>query len=539
MNLLIDLIAGKGDNHRALFLRNELKALFGKKSKNLKTLFYFSLLAFFAITFAQSGLVYLGYRMDNPYINWLTFPVSADIDNRYGLILSSLEDYKDKGVYSLDNVNGFHRYSLIFRNLEGKELDRVKGRTMAFPQDSLLFQKVLSKENLISSKISSYDQSTWDDRYLKYGVILTEELYDEIGCADDGSVYAEVRDYCLDLEVIAIVRSLPDRALFMTSYELYWGLQKSTEAGQSVFRYPNAKSMGVLVNSGGDPGGLQTELKQLMKRLSAESGVELESITMQAYENSCVFDQELTLVMTREPTEDKYNSLFEGVYSELGYYKPFVLEKYDMFRIGELSSQQESKYRSGSKNNTYSSVTLHFAEIDSIRQFRKLMLNEQEVDISLEQIEARENFNLVSILTNILALALMLFTLVSITIFISNVLRSHLERIKMNLGTFMAFGLSKDFLISGYTRLIIGMLIAVSLMVLVILLIIDYLNLPYLVLDLLGMNLKADFTEAFSVWNPWLFFLISLILFFTWRRCRSLVSSFIRHYPSDLIYNRT
>lgn len=539
MNLLIDLIAGKGDNHRALFLRNELKALFGKKSKNLKTLFYFSLLAFFAITFAQAGLVYLGYRMDNPYINWLTFPVSADIDSKYGLILSSLEEYKEKSVYSLDNVNGFHRYSLIFRNLESKELDRVKGRTMAFPQDTLLFRKVLSKENLISSRIPSFDVSTWDDRYLKYGVILTEELYDEIGCAEDGSVYAEVRDYCLDLELIAVVRSLPDRALFMSSYELYWGLVKSAEVGQDVFRYPKSKNMSLLVNSAGNPGELQTDLKESKERLSAVSGVELESITMHSYESSCVFDQELTLTMTRAPSEDKYNKLFDGVYSELAYYKPFVVEKYDMFRIGELSSQQANEYRSGSRNNTYSSVTLHFAEVDSIRQFRKLMLNEQEVDISLEQIEARENFNLVSILTNILALALMLFTLVSITIFISNILRSHLERIKMNLGTFMAFGLSKEFLISGYTRLITGMLVAVSLMVLVILLIIDYLNLPYYVLDLLGMNLKADFTEAFSVWNFWLFFLISLILFFTWRRCRSLVSSFIRHYPSDLIYNRT
>ncbi|NND94645.1 MAG: hypothetical protein HKN45_07230, partial [Flavobacteriales bacterium] len=293
------------------------------------------------------------------------------------------------------------------------------------------------------------------------------------------------------------------------------------------------------VTSGGDPGGLQTELKSLKERLTETTDVPVESITMQDHSGSCVFDQLLTIKLSNRPSEDRYNRIFDGIYSEFGFYKPFVLEDYDMFRLGELSTQLGSKYRSGSKDNTYSSVTLHFAEVDSIRQFRKLMLNEQEVDISLEQIEARENFNLVSILTSILALALMLFTLVSITIFISNVLRSHLERIKMNLGTFMAFGLSSKFLVSGYTRLITGMLIAVSIMVLVILMIIDYLNLPYHLLDTLGMNLKPDFNEAFSVWNYSLFFLISLILFFTWRRCRSLVTSFIRHYPSDLIYNRT
>ena len=223
----------------------------------------------------------------------------------------------------------------------------------------------------------------------------------------------------------------------------------------------------------------------------------------------------------------------------LDHLHPFVLEDYSYHRLGDLTSNTDIEFSPGSERNPYSSITLHFSSIDSIRAFRNYLLTYKEIDISLEQVESRENFNLVSILTSILALALALFTLVSITLYISNVLQSHLEKIKTNLGTFMAFGLYKEFLVKSYTRLTLGMLTTVSVLVLVILVLLDLADVPYRVLRLFGKNIKTDFNEAFTVFSSWLAILIFFILVLAWWRCRKLIRKILRHYPSDLIYNRT
>ena len=57
------------------------------------------------------------------------------------------------------------------------------------------------------------------------------------------------------------------------------------------------------------------------------------------------------------------------------------------------------------------------------------------------QIESRDNYNLVTNLTRILSVVLIGFSVLSISLFLSNIFKRHLEKIKMNIGTFKAFGI--------------------------------------------------------------------------------------------------
>jgi hypothetical protein len=537
---MIDIIAGKGDGHRSLFLRNEMRSLVGKGARNLKTLFYFTLLAFFAVAFAHAGLKYLKMRMDNPFVNWITFPVSADIDYRYSKILNNLEDYSEDRKYTLDMVNGFMRYSVYFRDAQGKELDRVKGRTFTYPDDFILLEKVLSGDNLISSNVLESDPKTWSEEFQKQGVILTEDLVRAMGCEEPESAYGRYLTYYPEFKVIAIVRSLPDKALFMTSYEAYWGLVKSSEGSDDIFDYRPSSSLSFMTIIDEGKEFTETDFEDVQSKILTRTGIELSSFQLESLEEGCGFNALLTLSMADGPNDVyQYAELTEEVLKELGYLRAYLLEEYNWYRLGDLSASERVEYASGSSFNPYSSITLHFASIDSVRAFRKFLMNSQDIDLSLEQIESRENFYLVSILTSILAFSLIFFTLISIILFISNILKSHLEKIKMNLGTFMAFGLSNRFLISGYIRMITGILVAVSIFAIVIIGLIDVMDLPYRLLTALGMNLKPDFNEAFSVLSTWLFILIFLILVVTWWNCRNLVRKVLQHYPSDLIYNRT
>jgi len=239
IELLFKAIAGRGADHRALFLRNELRTVLGKGNKNLKTLAYFTLLAFIAVVFAEAGWKYLGKRMDNPYVKWIDFPVSSDVDSQYRAIIHDLDSLKSLQRFTLDRHSGFNRYILGFRRADGRVTDKVKGRTFISPEDNSLLAAILNEQNVLRMNAPGNDPSTWTDTQKKTGIFITEELVRMMKFdADQDTLYAQYgKDHYLQLRVIAVVKSLPDRAMFMSSYEMFWDLARS--AGTEFDFYNN------------------------------------------------------------------------------------------------------------------------------------------------------------------------------------------------------------------------------------------------------------------------------------------------------------
>ena len=522
IELLFKAIAGRGADHRALFLRNELRTVLGKGNKNLKTLAYFTLLAFIAVVFAEAGWKYLGKRMDNPYVKWIDFPVSSDVDSQYRAIIHDLDSLKSLQRFTLDRHSGFNRYILGFRRADGRVTDKVKGRTFISPEDNSLLAAILNEQNVLRMNAPGNDPSTWTDTQKKTGIFITEELVRMMKFdADQDTLYAQYgKDHYLQLRVIAVVKSLPDRAMFMSSYEMFWDLARS--AGTEFDFYNNYRQTDQLQflvkmdDAQFDTKAAKVQLDQLVQ----EQGYDLQVKNILLQQLPVLqgpFNATMTVMLEGEHEVSRTHGLVELITraSTTEYLRPFLQEEYNWARTGDLSGSKDVLVRPGTGDNKYSFVTLHFNQIDSIRPFRKYMLNKFALDINLEQIESRENFHLVTVITSILAIALILFALISISMFISNVLRSHLEKIKMNLGTFMAFGLSRQFLVGSYLRMILGMLLAVFLFALMVVGMLDVLHVPYRLLTLLGMSLNQDFNEAFSVLSLSLFLLIILILLLT------------------------
>jgi hypothetical protein len=114
---------------------------------------------------------------------------------------------------------------------------------------------------------------------------------------------------------------------------------------------------------------------------------------------------------------------------------------------------------------TYLSV--YFNRLNKIRDF-ETFVGEYKVKIDMSQINSKENFNAVSIMANVLSWAIIVFAIVCIILFIVDLLKSYFQKVKRNIGTFKAFGVSNRRLISIYV-LIVGatILIAVVLSLLV------------------------------------------------------------------------
>jgi len=108
---------------------------------------------------------------------------------------------------------------------------------------------------------------------------------------------------------------------------------------------------------------------------------------------------------------------------------------------------------------SYHYLAFNFERLDDIRKFKDDIKENHNIDIDMSQVEAKENFALVSRLTFVISLVLLAFGVLSIILFVNNLLKTHLFKVRSNLGTFKAFGLSNRFLNTIYLKIIFSFLL--------------------------------------------------------------------------------
>jgi ABC-type antimicrobial peptide transport system permease subunit len=94
-------------------------------------------------------------------------------------------------------------------------------------------------------------------------------------------------------------------------------------------------------------------------------------------------------------------------------------------------------------------LSINFERLEDIESFAKYLNNlnvTKDKDISLEvdtsNVKEKRNFNFLSKILYLISILLISFSIVCICLFVANLLRMHIEKVKMNIGTFMAFGLN-------------------------------------------------------------------------------------------------
>jgi len=170
-------------------------------------------------------------------------------------------------------------------------------------------------------------------------------------------------------------------------------------------------------------------------------------------------------------------------------------------------------------------IAFNFRDLNQIAVFDEYML-ERNIEIDKRQIESKENFALVSSLTWTISIILLAFGVLSIILFVNNLLRTHLFKVRTNLGTFKAFGLSNSFLNTIYLKIIsVFLLIAILI--------------AFLLTGLVDFIEHLIFEESkFNIFSPWVLVAILLLvmvsLFISFRTSKKILGD----TPGNLIYNR-
>lgn len=524
---MIKFEALKNDYFR-LFVKREGKVVLGKNYSNLWLLTSVLTATFLAISFSNASLDYLSYKMDDPFINWVDIKNEFGEGNFIGLEYA-LDSQENKEYYHYHDYQADYAYSYMFFGKEDKNVQYLKCRFFQ-NLNTPLVEAILSKENVVKywtiNDLANLSQNT-------IGVIITEEMirkmgYDKAPSYIDYATYSPGADELgfhlidekfgrLPVPVLAVVKRLPGNVDLISSTYFYqqacndktypFDLNKEDYANNICYFIPSDVNFDKFSNNVNEVAAKYTSSSILLDEYSFytpeiipfREGI---FVILNCYDEYLPYD-----------TWKSINNDILNIYADDDIHRVFAY----MFSDNPLTQK------------TF--ISVHFADLDMVRNFETYVRDNFNVKIEMSQINAKENFNAVSAMGNILSWAIIVFAIVCIILFIVNLLQSYFQKVKRNLGTFKAFGISNRDLISVYVLIMATIIVSAIVMSLSVTSIIQF------ALHLMGV-LKDGVFEYLLLWSPKTICSIVVIIVASIYTVYLVMHNLLRSTPGDLIYDR-
>ena len=516
-----------------LFVKREGKVVLGKNLSNLWLLTAVLTATFLAIAFSNASLDYLSYKMDDPFINWV------DIKNEHTGDFRALGEALRSG----ENKERFHYhdYQMDFYSaydFYGKDDDvsvYLKGRFFE-DLDTDLVREILKDANVVRDwkvdDISEVDTNT-------IGMIITGEALAKLGY-DRAPAYISYKSGIPDIAgayeygvsvveetsravfarapipVLAVVSKLPGNVDFIADSYLHEQMRNGITWPFDLARSVYAETLCYFVP---EEIGMESFISDVMTIAGKYMADEIE-----ADEGSFYFPQ---IVPFRKGDFVTFRS-----YDWTGYqaWHDIDREVMETYRGRDVHRVYEYEFSDDPLPHT-SFISVHFEDLDMLRDFEKYVYDEFEVKIEMAQINAKENFNAVSIMGNILSWGIIIFAIVCIILFIVNLLQSYFQKVRRNLGTFKAFGISSAKLISVYLLIMAAIVICALLMSL------SFTWMLQVLMHICGI-LKDGVYDYLSLWSLKTAIAIIIIISSALFTVYTVMTGLLKDTPGNLIYDR-
>ena len=519
--------------HQYLLMQRESRVVLGRHAVNLWLLLLVLTATFLAIAFSAGCMAYLNEKMNDPFTYWLNvYKDSRQVNLRH--IADGLEeDSTFMNNFFFDDVQTEIASSIDMFGYKKNKYDLFK---IQHYEDlgSDLIKKVLDGDNVVTieGKVLSVDPDSISERSL--GVIMTLDAIERLGYGKDNvPAYVDCRIPTKDadtlgfvssdgyvrapLPLLAVVRRLPMNKDIIASKYLY-------------VQYTDHST---------DPEPFNMNNKDYARLLYFYVPSELTDFDQGVLD--CLPDSMRDMAMvkvTETRIQERLHSWRPGclktVYppglpaiSTINDIERAILEKYAQRGVSRVYNYKESLKEINGELEIDNGLSIHFNKLDSIRSFERFMKDKWSLQIEMTQVNSKENFNAVSTMANILTIALLLFSIISIIIFIVNMMQSYFQKVKRNLGTFKAFGISTSELTKVYVVIIVG-IVVVALVVAMAIVWITEMILP----------LKEGEFKYIILWNSMTMWAVLIILISTICSVLIVMRRLLRQTPGDLIYDR-
>jgi hypothetical protein len=534
---LFQSILGANTDFEKIFFKNEYLALSGVRWRTIISLLGILFFTFLALGFAVGSINNLKQKMDNPFTNWVNLDIDNYVSSVSGNIIKRYNEPENQLEFSIDTTNGFARYNLSFYHKDflpfkhnpDTLLRRGWGRTIEF--DEPLLDKILDagSGNLIWQSEELYDEGelSWNDA----GVIISKKLMERLNYVIPDSMgyigataQLERRTkkdtttsmVWFPVKVLAVVKELPD-VDFVSSPRFFNGITAALDArgrqcGDLLIEQNREgdKNFHILLGDLDQESSLRRLANEFFPKKKPGLYLQKELLSGGKIWGIC----ELSFLPAYQTSLDTFIMFIDSAQS--------------MIPVSELAYIDTERDDCGFlQPRAMNYLAFNFEDLSHIRNFKEDMDKEFRVTLDMRQVEAKENFALVSSLTFAISLILLAFGVLSIVLFVNNLLRTHLFEVRSNLGTFQAFGLENKFLVRIYLKIILAFL---SLSIVIAYL----LSLGVDILE--GVILQEE--SRFDITNIWILAAIVGLLLISLSGSYFTIRRILGDTPGNLIYER-
>ncbi len=516
-----------------LFIRREYAAIRGRRSAVFWALYAIMLCSLLAIVIGKAALAYLREKMEDPFTSMVTIPVlNAQNEGRYGLIKSYLDSCAATHAFDVANSSGNYTTGWFFYSLSQRQDHYTYVYSFGFHQDRGLLEKIVGPGNLVADLSEG---QLGDPLAYRDGLIVSLPLLDELGL-DTAALRGRallVREgpFTFPLRVLAVVRALPERSKAYCEHALLRSIDRKDEEG--TIPTEDVDQVSVLLSASPDDIGTQKAQWEegLRKAVPEAALIRFEpSQGMATHGVVAAIDLSTRITMDRGPLyyQQQLND-GAGLPQRLA---PRLLWRARFKDPAPANGGADH----ADESDRYTNLTVTFASLDGIGAFQRDIFRSTQVELDLDRIESKKNFAVVSGLGVALIAALMLFAVLAIVLFLYNTLKNHLERIQMNLGTFLAFGIPERFLMTGYLRIILTLVLRVAGLSMVTLLLGQA---SVLAFQKMGLHIPEVLAHVDVLGNAWLYLALALMCCACFLIVRYQLRKFLMRPPGDLIYARS
>ncbi|MGB0930908.1 MAG: ABC transporter permease [Chitinophagales bacterium] len=448
-------------NFQALFYRREGKELLGKNYWNFWILVIILFITFTAIGFANGSLDYLSQKMSDPFVNWVSIEVPYGRADEIQTLQTDLNEDDVRKTYHYKNITSYNTYPLEIWNYKKDRALNISGRTLS--QEDTLLHAILGKKNFVQGEKNFKGE-------MDIGMIVTAEFLENFGYPKDapyilktafadsvsyvrdslGDVMDSVRHkgarFLFPIPIRSVVKDLP--GLSKLAFTPYFYKQVIWRSHDNPFNPIFTQNILFFTEDSLDALQLSKALKSSLKKMNRRPEVYVDPLSQSDNFSSYKKGFRLEVLLKEEEREDFdfKNNLHQLLVEseEVKALEGRFIRFYDYTKLGKNSSSPAPM----------DYISINFVKLDNVRDFKDYLYDKSKLKIDMAKVEALENYNFITKLTYAISFVLIIFSIISICLFVSNLLQNHLKSISMNIGTFKAFGLANGVLKSIYLKMI-------------------------------------------------------------------------------------
>lgn len=516
------------DDFFKLFVKREWKVLLGHRYSTLWMLVAMLSATFLAISFSNASMRYLSDKMNDPFIKWV------DIKNSYGEgdftnLEYALNDSENMERFDYNSYQSDYYFSYMFF---GKEKNMLQYFQCRFFQDikTDLVSAILDEDNVIGD-CKVQDLESLSDETI--GVIITKNALDKLGYSEtpaylDLCRYSEGADSLgfelydaefarVPIPVLGVVKRLPSSVDIISTKYFYEQENNDNDYPFNLScNHSYTESLIYYVPDEVDPTLFIASLDDAASRSTVPAIVDEYSF----YKPEIVPFKSGRFISLVGENETPLLALETASMNE------DIMAEWADKGIVRVFDYNFSPYEVSEK----SYLSVYFNKLSKVKEFEDFVA-EYKVKLDMSQINSKDNFNAVSVMANILSWAIVVFAILCIVLFIVDLLKSYFQKVKRNIGTFKAFGVSNRRLIQIY-MIIVGttlvMAIAIALAI----------TCAFQLTFFLGGIMKEGTYNFLAIGSPKTFASIVIILCSSLETIYLVMKKLLAQTPGDLIYDR-